>query len=93
MSYEHESCKYYLEKIAVYLMGINIQSFKAHHDQLTAELESYKTKSTVIAITETWLSINAILRVLGLPVPTGSIETTQKNEAERQCCVLSFGSG
>ena len=48
-------------------MGINIQSLKAHHEQLIAELESYKTKRTVIAKTETWLSKTANLKVLGIP--------------------------
>ena len=47
--------------------GINIQSLEAHHEQLIAELEAYKNKPTVIAITETWLSENANLKVLGIP--------------------------
>ena len=66
MSFEHQSWKECSEKIAIYLMGINIQSLKAHHEQLIAELESYKNKPTVIAITETWLSKNANLKVLGI---------------------------
>ena len=67
MSSEHQSWKEYSEKIKIYLMGINIKSLKAHHEQLIAELESYKNQPTVIAITETWLSKNANLKVLGIP--------------------------
>ena len=37
-------------------MGISIQFLKAHHEQLIAELKSYKNGPTVIALTETWLS-------------------------------------
>ena len=48
-------------------MGINIQYLKAHHGQHIAELESFENKPTVIAITETLLSKNANLKVLGIP--------------------------
>ena len=67
ISFEHQSWKEYSERIPIYLMGINVQSLKAHHDQLIAELESYKNKPTIIAITETWLSKNANLKVIGIP--------------------------
>ena len=48
-------------------MGINVESLKAHHNQLIAELESYKSKPTVNAISEKKLSKNDILKVLGIP--------------------------
>ena len=48
-------------------MGINVQSVEAHHDHLYTELESYKNKPTINAITETWLSKHANLKVSGKP--------------------------
>ena len=55
------------QKLPIYSMGINVQSLKAHHDQLIAELESCKTKPTVNAVTGTRLSKNANLKILGIP--------------------------
>ena len=39
-----------------FLMCINIQSLRCHHDELELELDKYDKKPTIIALTETWLS-------------------------------------
>ena len=44
-----------------FLMCINIQSLRCHHDELKLELDNYDKKPTIIALTETWLTENDAL--------------------------------
>ena len=39
-----------------FLLGLNFQSFRCHHDELIVELETYFHKLKIIALTETWLT-------------------------------------
>ena len=39
-----------------FLLGLNIQSLRCHHDDLIIELEKHDIKPKVIALTETWLT-------------------------------------
>ena len=38
------------------LLGLNIQSFICHHDDLIVELEKFDENPKIIALTETWLT-------------------------------------
>ena len=37
---------------------LNVQSIRAHHDQLSVLIESFDNKPALIGLTETWLSDN-----------------------------------
>ena len=39
-----------------FLLGLNIQSLRCHHDDLLVELDKYDEKPKIIALTETWLT-------------------------------------
>ena len=57
-----------------FLMCINIQSLRCHHDELKLELDNYDKKPTIIAFTETWLTENDALE------NDYNFETYQANE-------------
>ena len=42
-------------------MSTIIQSLRCHRDELKIELGNYKNKSTLYALTETWLTENDVL--------------------------------
>ena len=39
-----------------FLLGLNIQSLRRHHDDLIVELKKFDEKPKIIPLTETWLS-------------------------------------
>ena len=43
-------------QIKDFLLGLNIQSLRCHHDELVVELDSFLHKPKIIALTETWLT-------------------------------------
>ena len=47
-------------------LGLNIQSLRCHRDELLVELDSFNSKPSVIALTETWLTENDNTSTLNL---------------------------
>ena len=41
-----------------FLLGLNFQSLRCHHDNLIVELKKFDEKPKIIALTETWLTKN-----------------------------------
>ena len=39
-----------------FLIGLNIQSLRCHHDDVIVELEKHEEKSKIVALPETWLT-------------------------------------
>ena len=64
-----------------FLLGLNFQSLRCHHDELVVELESYFHKPKVIALTETWLT----------KLDTEHLKTTgEKLEHHKDYCIASY---
>ena len=45
---------------------LNVQSIRAHHDQLSVLIESFDNKPALIGLTETWLSDNDPIGIYNL---------------------------
>ena len=58
MSRENQERAKFIHQNVPFLMCLNIQSLRCHRDELKIELETYKNKPTIIALTETWLTKN-----------------------------------
>ena len=51
---------------SIIMLGLNIQSLRCHRDELLVELDSFNSKPSVIALTETWLTENDNTSTLNL---------------------------
>ena len=58
MSRENQERAKFIHQNVPFLMCLNIQSLRCHRDELKIELETYKNKPTIKALTETWLTKN-----------------------------------
>ena len=57
-----------------FLFSLNIQSLKAHHDQLQAFLNNFQHRPQIFALSETWLTDNddiSMLKLEGYQTPIG----------------------
>ena len=50
-----------------FLLGLNVQSLRCHHDGLLIEQEKFSKRPRIIASTETWLTENDCITELTLP--------------------------
>ena len=63
-----------------FLLGLNTQSLRCHHDELVVELESNSQNPKIIALTETWLTKS----------DTEHLKTTgEKLEHHKEYCIAS----
>ena len=51
---------------SIIMLGLNIQSLRCHRDEILVELDSFNSKPSVIALTETWLTENDNTSTLNL---------------------------